>query len=273
MEKNYYNYADADTKNQRRTRRMLLLASLALVAIMAIIITLSIRSAHKLRVLSTNPTTETITTVSPYLKVTFNQKLSTKNVKLSSNPSIIKSYQIVNDVLVINLTSVESALDSSKEYTITVNTLSSDSGSRLSNQAFTFTPQDATPSNLPGDQQQALQREDQAAGNPATTDDIDFEGVESLFDQPISIAPILGLQHAFLQFKPYAQSVTVDNTSIHSVQQGSPTIEEFSLTIDNTSYRAKLTFTESIARLYLYDTGGKQVFDSKDIDLGQFPLE
>lgn len=134
-----------------RTRSTLILL-LAIVAIVGFV-WIGLQSA-KFHITGTDPGTNKVALISPYIRVNFNKQLSSTNLSISADPKEeIKSYSAKNTVLQINL---NTPLHADTTYTITIRSISSTSGSTLTNQIIKFTPQDIDYQDLSKEQQQAI---------------------------------------------------------------------------------------------------------------------
>lgn len=133
-----------------RSLRNLVLAILA-VAVLAIIGFALVSSQH-FKVVSTSPDLNNVSQIAPFIKVNFNKNLSSKNIKLSSSPSIISSSSISQKTLTINL----KTMSGKKTYSIVIESISDTLGARVTNETLTFTTQNIAYSSLPSDQQKAI---------------------------------------------------------------------------------------------------------------------
>lgn len=271
----YHNYLDTEVRQRKQTRRTIVLACLVVLLVVALGIAGKIISARRLHVTATYPKSADMTTITPFVKLTFSKQLSNDGVSVSSNPAIVSSYKPDGNTLTIML-NTGIGLDPSQHYNITVEKISATNGERMGNYTFSFTPNNATPKDLPSDQQQVLQAQDKAAGHPANVTDIDFQNIQAPFDGDASMTgEIQALQQAFLQFKPYSAEVVIDKNSAHRTRQNTTTTATFSIKIDATQYNGKVVYDTNTTklRLSLYDTDNKLVYDSPPIDANQYPRE
>jgi hypothetical protein len=147
--------------------KILIGAVLVIVAV-ALFVVLVVLPFH---VVGTNPSSQSVTTLTPFFDIEFNKTLSSSGLAVSSNPSIVRSFSVQNKTLVINLSPL--LLSGGKTYTITVNSVKSTSGQELLNKTFSFSPHQSTFSGLPSDQQAAiLKAQQQGQSQPVNNDPI-----------------------------------------------------------------------------------------------------
>lgn len=103
----------------------------------------------------------------PVFKVKFNKALSDKGIAVVSDPMIIESTEVSGNTLNIK---IQAPLKNKQKYTITINSVFSTTGQKLSNKKYTFTAKDIDPATLPKDQQQTIL--DNQKQTPAATDPI-----------------------------------------------------------------------------------------------------
>lgn len=108
-------------------------------------------SALRFHIVSTNPATSNMTTVSSLFTVNFNKPLS-NNLEVTSNPSIIESYRVSGKAVNFTLSIPFNA----KPYTITFRHISDTAGDTILNKTLSFTPTLVDSQSLPKQQQQAL---------------------------------------------------------------------------------------------------------------------
>lgn len=133
-------------------KRLLALLALVIAFLLAYGIYLTIENSV-FHVVSTNPSTNSVATVSPFFNIYFNRDLKPGGIKISSMPNIISSYHVVDKVIYIKLIT---PLRSANKYTITLNSIRDSEGDQLGQQSLSFTPQYIPSQNLPYDQRQAL---------------------------------------------------------------------------------------------------------------------
>ena len=121
-------------------------------------------------VVTTSPSTSSVSTIAPYFKITFNQSVVQSSLQLHITPDGFTGTPSVKDnVVTIPL---NTPLDSSKTYTITIATVRSTKGKILTNRTFTFKPTYIASSDLPADQRQAVLQQENIGGTANTKDPI-----------------------------------------------------------------------------------------------------
>ncbi|HSX37155.1 MAG TPA: hypothetical protein VLG13_03545 [Patescibacteria group bacterium] len=106
------------------------------------------------RLTGTNPGVNDVATISPFFKINFNKNLSPHGLSVSSSPSVVDSYSINGSVITVLL---KTPLDSSQTYILKIHGVASAGGKTLPDQSFSLKPRYMPSSQLPKDQQQALQ--------------------------------------------------------------------------------------------------------------------
>lgn len=107
---------------------------------------------QQFRLVQTNPSVGNVATVSPFMDIEYNKPLSS-NVRVTTTSKIIESVQIQGDEIHI-LFYIPLQLST---YSINVSNISDTAGQTLKDETFVFTPKIMTNSQLPSDQQAALQ--------------------------------------------------------------------------------------------------------------------
>lgn len=123
----------------------------ALVVLAFLLIGWLIYQTLTFHVTTTNPRTSSVSDVSPFLKVNFSKSLA-KSVLVSSTPSVIRSQSVSGKTLTLNLI----PLTVGQDYTVTIGSISSQSGDTLHNIVLHFTARDISFDSLPEDQQKAI---------------------------------------------------------------------------------------------------------------------
>jgi hypothetical protein len=241
---------------------------ITLVVIVAILLTAlgiyQIYLSLHFRVVGTEPKTNSVASVSPFLKIKFSKQLAAGSVKITSTPSIIDSYKIEGKVLDIAL---KPPLDTNRSYNLTVVAIADTKGERLTNKAFSFKPKIVAYSKLSEAQKSTLLQ--QQSQKPASKDFVNFSGFDSLKNYGITDSQLNTLKQYFFDYSKSAKQITLDINSIkptphdRSSASVSDTIN-FGVTVDSTAYSARIDYYNlTNIRLYLYNsqTGGL-VFDS-----------
>lgn len=120
-----------------------------------------IHSSH-LRIVSTDPNVNQMTTWTPFFKITFSKKVSAAGLSVSSSPKIIynNKVDVSGNTVTVNL---NVPLDSNQTYTIILNNISSTDGQRITNKIYRFKPASVSRNQLGEDEQEALLQRNQAS--------------------------------------------------------------------------------------------------------------
>jgi hypothetical protein len=140
--------------NIRVNKKVIVIAgTVAAVIIVSLLGTQVIRNLH-FRISGTEPNVKKVSTISPFLKVSFNRTLSKTGLDVIGNPAtLVKSYAVSGKILTINL---GTPLQSGRTYSITINRIQSADGEKITNQQFVFKPSYIESTKLSADQQRAL---------------------------------------------------------------------------------------------------------------------
>ena len=139
---------------------------LAAIVFLFILIVIIVRNSLAFKLVNTNPSSNSVATVSPFFDINFNKDLSSKALVISS-PQSISSYKVAGKSIDIAL---NIPLTPNKKYLIKVSDIYSKSGQYIKPQYFYFTPKNIEGNSLPADQTQALinkekQYDQQVEGN------------------------------------------------------------------------------------------------------------
>jgi hypothetical protein len=193
-------------------KRPLVLVGIVVVIIFVVLALLNYNKKPPFSITAVSPTVSNITTKTPSMTIYFNQPLSGTGEAVTSSPSIISGVSVTGDKL--ELTFNSKTLLSSKNYTITVQSISSATGQRLTNKQLSFTPTYVPPT---------------------------FTGEDALYniglttDQANSVNTYIG------QFKPWAQAVSIDQSTIKHYQENpsdpwTSWAVSFTMNVDGTNY-------------------------------------
>jgi len=241
----------------RKRIKQLLAAGLTLVGILVAWLIYSNLTFH---VVSTDPSTGDVATVSPYFKINFNKALSANGLSVSENPSL-GTYEVSGKTLTINITSL---LNQNTTYKITVEAIRDVKGSQLKNIVFQFTPKFISPSDLEKSQQNAiLKRQAQAATNQPPS----FSGTNALISVGLSTSQVEDFEQGTINYAKSnnikLSSVIVDQSSVSSgpiTGDGVFTVS-FNFSAGGNQYSATLTYSglES-AQLNIYNLQGASLY-------------
>jgi hypothetical protein len=199
--------------------------------------------SSKFHIVSTNPDTGNVASVSPFFKVNFNKRLLDKGYSVTSNPSITETPTVNGKTLTMDL---DGPLDTNQTYTITINNISDTSGNVLSSKTFTFTPKNIASQDLPKDQAQRLLKQ-QAARTPSKTN-VAFSGMDGFLDAGLSSTQLNNLEEAIYRYKTTEHTVTVDPNSIqpgpHNPNTSTSFTLNFNIAIDSTPYKAAVVYSD-----------------------------
>jgi len=130
------------------------LAFLAVCVLFIGSIAITILHITSFRIVSTSASTKTLSTISPFFVVTYNEDLSPDAVTVTSSPDVTDSNVTINGK---NLTiPFTKKMNSVTTYTITIAKVRSTSGRVLTNQTVSFKPTYVASQDLPSDQQKKL---------------------------------------------------------------------------------------------------------------------
>jgi hypothetical protein len=146
----YQYQADYQPEKQRYPNKLLITITAVLVVGL---VALLVYSMLTFRVVGTNPSSRSITNLTPSLTVSFNKKLASNGLVVSGSNGIIKDSKVSGKTLTI---SFNYPLDASKSYTVQVASIYATSGQRITNKTYTFKPKSVSFDKLPGSQQQAI---------------------------------------------------------------------------------------------------------------------
>ncbi|HSW85256.1 MAG TPA: Ig-like domain-containing protein [Candidatus Saccharimonadales bacterium] len=233
--------------------------------LLAVFLAFEFITSRHFHVVGTNPKTNKVATVSPFIKIKFNKPLSKKGVSINSSYSIIKSYNIQDKTLVITL---KTPMTQGYNYFIRIKSIADLDGDTIVNQVFSFTPKYISPQDLPKDQQRALLQ--LQTNHPKSQGDVQYVGFSDLTNYGVASDQVANIEQFAYTFAPHAHTISIDPSSIMPVphnRNSSSTSDtvNFLMDVDSTAYKAKIVYSNlnSEVRLYLFDSNtGGQVFDS-----------
>ncbi len=247
----------------RKYKKQLLLALLCLLVILAGYFAYELYQSKHFRVIRTNPTVNNFDNVSPFFKLTFNRTLVGAGIKLTSTPSIIKSYTVSGSTVDV---SIETPLKANNKYTITINSIYDTKNEHIYNKKISFVPIYVPSQSIPQDQKKALLKAQVV--HPASKANIVFAGIQSLVNYGVTEAQINDLEQALYKFQPTAQTVSIYASTIkvapHNPESSSTTSTiYFSVAVGPTTYQATINYSSlNNLQLILNNARGSQVFDS-----------
>lgn len=132
------------------------------VLILVVVGVASLIQSSRLRIVSTDPNINQMTTWTPFFKITFSKKVSATGLSVSSSPKIIynNKVDVSGNTVTVNL---NVPLDSNQTYTIILNNISSTGGQRITNKIYRFKPASVSRNQLGEDEQEVLLQRNQAS--------------------------------------------------------------------------------------------------------------
>jgi len=245
---------------QTKIRKQLLLL---LTAIILVFVGYEVYFSTTFHLVSTNPSTHSVATASPFFKINFNRPLVNSGLRISASPNIISSYSLSGKTIDIVL---KTPLNQDQAYTISLNNVSDTNGKTIASKVFSFKPKYIASQDLPADQRQALLKV-QTQHTPSRNN-IGFTGIDSLVNYGLTLAQVDAFKQAVFLYSKSAKLVGVDPSSVvrapHNPESDYDTMS-FNMTIDSSSYKATINyFSLTTIRLFL-DSSGSQVYDSQNI--------
>ncbi|HUD06380.1 MAG TPA: Ig-like domain-containing protein [Candidatus Saccharimonadales bacterium] len=250
---------------QKRTRIVFVLAAVLVVFWVIWLI----YYASTFHVVSTNPGMSNVATDSSSIKISFNRPISSSNLIVVSNPSIVTSTKVSYKALVLSLSY---PLNQSTRYTLTVVSVTDNLGKQLKNLVFTFTPKYVPYANLPVSQQKTIFQQPPTASDQPP----DFGDTSGLINQGLSTQQVQDYEQgvtAFAQTTNIKLSSAIINQSSITTGPINPDgifVINFSVSINETVYNASFQYSGlNSGELFLHNTSsGSQVFDSGILSVG-----
>ena len=126
---------------------------IGLILLSLAVLTFLVYQTLTFRFIGTNPGTNKISVISPYIDVEFSKPLNQDSVALSGENAPISKFDIV-DKKILRIFLTELKLDT--RYRIIIESIAAEDGKQLKNQEISFTTKDIEFDDLPRDQQQAI---------------------------------------------------------------------------------------------------------------------
>lgn len=239
-EEYYTTTPSQDPGGDQFKKRLRLLIGLVVVMVVVFVV-LAIVGHHKgstFAVTHTTPTVLGVTTQTPSMTVYFNEPLAAGSASVSSTPTIVTGSSISGNSL--KLTFAAKTLVTSKTYFVTIKSISSTTKQQLTNTQISFKPTLAMPT---------------------------FTGEDALTNIGLTTTQINDINTDVAQFNPYAQTATIDTTSIKHYQVNpsdpwTPWAVGFSMNLDGTNYTVQGAFydTQDIQVKITDPSTGSQVY-------------
>ncbi len=228
----------SDDQFKKRLRLLVVLVVVMIVVFVVLAIVGHNKAATKFAVTRTTPTVLNVNTQTPSLSIVFNEPLAANSASVGSNPSIITGSSISGSSL--KLTFAPKTLATSKTYFITIKSIRSSTGQQLTNTQISFKP---------------------SLGMP------NFTGEDALTNIGITTTQLNDINTYVAQFNPYAQTATIDPSSIKHYQVNpsdpwTPWAVGFSMNLDGTNYTVQGAFydTQDIQVKITDPSTGNQVY-------------
>lgn len=246
-----------------------ILIGVVAVLFVGVVMVLGIASNTGFRVLNTDPATSKITTITPFLKVTFSEPLSKDGLSVSADPNIIDSTSIDGSTLTIML---QAPTTEDTTYKITLNSITSTTGNTIKNKVFSFKPTFTNPVGLPEDQEKVLKERDN--NKPYTVSFITFNGTVELQKRGVTSDQIdqfkNGMFQYFTSINQKIKTVDIDAASVvtppYNPEDANTTfVILFNVTLDGqTQRKIRLDYANlTAAQTRIYDVAtNAQIFDS-----------
>ena len=255
---------------QRRGRKILAFGAILIVVVGVILLSLSAHDSNSFRLVSTSPDMDNVGTVTPYITFTFNQPLTKDGLSITSKTNAIKSVRVNDKQLIVTL---PSSLQLGSSYNIDIGSISSTDGSTITNQTFSFTTKPIPFDSLPKDQQEFILQEQ--VDRPASKDNYAYYGESSLVDNGATSDQVTALRQALYSYFTAAKINVTDVTYSNIIPKpanpddpASSSSWNFSLKFGGKTYSGVASNIDLYTvRLYLYDTSGSLVYDSKNVKL------
>lgn len=264
-----YTYSANQSGGPSRARRLLMVVVLFVVVGAILVGAQMYFTQSQFRMTGTDPLLTNVSYLSPSINATFNRTLSSKNISVTSSPSIVSSTSVKDKTLTIGFGSSKT-LEANKTYTITIKSISDSSGKQLTNQVLKFTAKNIAYNKLSKQQQATVDTSRQQYIYSKSS--IDFSGDTVFLDDGMTAQQVEATRTAYFNFSQQINKRfgTVDintNSIVNSTPDATTTTLNYTTVIDGTNYSTRLDFTASTIELYIYDADGGQIFDSGAIDV------
>jgi hypothetical protein len=238
-----------------------------LLVLALIIICWAIYNSRTFHIVSTSPSRNNVATVSPYFKINFNKRLSTKNINISENPQL-GSYVINGKTITIN---IDNVMNQNKTYTITIGYISDTSGQVIKNSTISFTPVYQPPNDLSQSQTNTmLKNQDKAAVNQPPT----FDGTDALINNGLTTQQVQLFENTVIGFMKAdnisSGGIIINQSSVNpgAISNGIFTLN-FNFSIGVTNYSASMKYSSlETAQITIYSSSGTQLYQAGSVSSG-----
>ena len=253
------------------------LATGLLLILVATILSVNASNNSGLHLTSTRPDQNKVASTYTNIIFTYNKPISPDTAKnFTIKPKVSGKTEVKNNQLIFT---PDKPLDLNARYTATVSkATSADSSLSTGSKSVTFTADNVPESDMPDDiRRKYLAQVDTEEAKHSQATNRDFQGTDALVDEGVSQAQIDALDHAFYLYAPSIKQVIIDPASINPAPHdpnGYMDTIRFNVKVGPTPYKARINYANLTAvRLFLYDAGGKQIYDSNTIDVTNDPSE
>jgi hypothetical protein len=120
-------------------------------SLVIVILIFSVFNSRKFHVVSTNPSTSSVSYITPFFIINYNKSIAA-SVSISSSPNLVRNYTVSGETIIINLNSMRVGVS----YFIDIKSVTDINRGVIKNKIFKFTAQNISYDNLPKDQQQII---------------------------------------------------------------------------------------------------------------------
>ncbi|HUY53271.1 MAG TPA: hypothetical protein VMV24_01720 [Candidatus Dormibacteraeota bacterium] len=127
------------------------LLSLILGGVIIVLLVFHIINSSKFHIVSTNPSTDSVSYMTPFFIINYNKALSS-TVSISSSPNLIRNYTVNGKLIDISLSSMRVG----GNYFIDIKSIATTNGEVIKDKIFKFSAKNISYYNLPKDQQKNI---------------------------------------------------------------------------------------------------------------------
>ena len=204
------------SQQQRKTFKMLVVFGIGLVIILIIVAALSVHKNSQFRVVNTSPDINNVGLITPTISFNFNEELNSEGLQVTSKPAIISKTELKDKSLVITLLT---PLKLNQQYTITIGSISSVGGSKLTDLIYKFNAKEIDYNKLPADQQATIMQ--QQVDRPASKDNYSYIGESLFYDNGFTQDQVSNLKQALFMYFT-ASKLDVSTVTVNTVTPAVP---------------------------------------------------
>lgn len=210
---------------------------------------------------STDPATGDVSTVTPNIKLNFNSFLVSKDLSVNVSPSMSTTTTISGKSLIVSL---PSPMETTIKYKITVHYLENASNNVIKNLIIYFNPKLVSFNSLPKSTQKSiLKQQDQGASNQQPS----FSGTSGLINLGLSTEQVQDFEQGVTKYADANNikftAVTVLDSSLKTAPNSGNGIfgVNFTFSLGSQSYSASMQYTGiQSAQLTIYNSQGTQLY-------------